>query len=351
MEFGLQFFPDVTPAEKPADVYWDECLRLCEHVDALGYTNIRTVEHYFVSYGGYSPNPHIFLAGAAQRARKARLVTGAVLPAFNHPLKVAGEIGMLDAMSGGRMECGFARAFLPHEFEKFGVSLDESRERFDEGVEAVRRLLEEENVTFKGKFHSFENVYSLPRPVQKPRPPFWVAAIATPESFEKAGRAGHSIMAIPMAGGPMRELLGTYRKAWRAAGHPGNGRVMLAFHMLCADDDQRAYDIARAPLNRYLKSLVRSAQDWTTGAKSKDYPGYDKVIAALDRETIDSQVAKNAAWIGSPAKIIKQIEAIVESSGGFEIASLQVNFNDLSYDIALDSMRKFSKEVMPRFAK
>ncbi len=70
------------------------------------------------------------------------------------------------------MEAGFARAFLPHEFRTLGRSLDESRARFDEGMEQVRRLLEEENLTMAGEFHRFENVTSLPRPTQKPRPPF-----------------------------------------------------------------------------------------------------------------------------------------------------------------------------------
>jgi len=188
MEFGIQFFPDIGPKVKSAQAYWDDALRLCDHFDALGYTHVRTVEHYFEPYGGYTPNPHVFLVAASQRTKKARLVTGAVLPVFNHPFKIAGEIGMVDAISNGRLECGFARAFLPHEFARFGVSIDESRARFDEGMEAVRRLLEEENVTFEGKFHKFKNVTSLPRPTQKPRPPFWVAAIGTPASFEKAGK-------------------------------------------------------------------------------------------------------------------------------------------------------------------
>ena len=134
---------------------------------------MRTVEHYFLSYGGYSPDPLIFLSAAAAMTRSLRLVTGAVLPVFNHPLKLAGQIGMVDAISGGRLEVGFARAFLPHEFARFGISMDESRARFDEGLDLVRRLLEEEQVTARGRFHSFENVTSLPRPTQKPRPPFW----------------------------------------------------------------------------------------------------------------------------------------------------------------------------------
>jgi alkanesulfonate monooxygenase SsuD/methylene tetrahydromethanopterin reductase-like flavin-dependent oxidoreductase (luciferase family) len=348
MQFGIQFFPDIGPKVKSAQAYWDDALRLCDHFDPLGYTHVRTVEHYFEPYGGYTPNPHVFLVAASQRTRNARLITGAVLPVFNHPLKIAGEIGMVDAISNGRLECGFARAFLPHEFARFGISVDESRVRFEEGMEAVRRLLEEENVTFEGKFHSFKNVTSLPRPTQKPRPPFWVAAIATPESFEKAGRAGHAVMAIPMAGGKMKDLIGLYRNAWRSAGHPGNGRVMLAFHMFCHEDSKRAREIAREPLNRYLKSLVAAASDWT-GMSSKDYPGYDKIIAGIANESFETQTAKGAAWVGTPAEIRKTIAEFEESAGSFEIASIQVNFNTISYEEALRSMTLFAKEVMPHF--
>src|SRR5271170_7253172 len=145
MEFGIQFFPDVGPQDKAPDVYFNECLALVDLVDRYGYAHIRIVEHYFHYYGGYSPNPIVFLAAAAQRTQHARLVTGAVLPAFNNPLKLAGELAMLDGISGGRLDIGFARAFLPHEFEHFGISLDESRSRFAEGVAQVKLLLAGEN--------------------------------------------------------------------------------------------------------------------------------------------------------------------------------------------------------------
>ena len=199
MQVGIQFFPDIGPAEKSARDYWQEALQLVALCDRYGYSHVRTVEHYFHPYGGYSPNPVVFLAAAAQLTKQARLVTGAVLPAFNNPLKLAGELAMLDALCDGRLDIGFARAFLPHEFARFGVALDESRARFDEGMEQVRLLLEQEVATHKGRFHSFEKLTSLPRPTQRPRPPFYVAALATRESFERAGTAGHGIMAIPDA--------------------------------------------------------------------------------------------------------------------------------------------------------
>jgi alkanesulfonate monooxygenase SsuD/methylene tetrahydromethanopterin reductase-like flavin-dependent oxidoreductase (luciferase family) len=256
MQVGIQFFPDVGPEVKSARDYWQEALALVGLCDRYGYSHVRTVEHYFHPYGGYSPNPVVFLAAAAQVTKRARLVTGAVLPAFNNPLKLAGELAMLDALCDGRLDIGFARAFLPHEFARFGVKLDESRARFDEGMEQVRLLLEQENVTHEGRFHSFHGLTSLPRPTQRPRPPFYVAALATRESFERAGAAGHGIMAIPMGGGAMSELINAYRDSWQRAGHPGKGVVMLAFHMFCHQDQATAERIAREPLNRYLRSLA-----------------------------------------------------------------------------------------------
>lgn len=351
MEFGIQFFPDVAPHQKSGQQYFQEALHLVSLCDELGYSNVRIVEHYFHHYGGYSPNPIVFLSAACQRTRKARMVTGAVLPAFNNSLKLAGEIGMLDAISGGRLEVGFARAFLPHEFARFGVNLNESRARFEEGVEQVRRLLEEENVTLEGQFNSFKNVTSLPRPTQKSRPPFWIAALATPESFVAAGTQGYGVMAIPLAGGKMAELIKLYRDAWKAAGHPGKGRVMMAFHMFCSLSDGEAIAIARQPLNDYLESLVDAASDWTSGMCSSDYPGYDKIIAGLKQETFESQVAKGAAWVGTPKKLREAIADYYNQVGGFDIASMQVNFNTIPVEAAEASMRLFSKEVMPYFAE
>ena len=349
MEFGLQFFPDVSPAQRSGEEYWADALYLSQLGEELGFTSIRTVEHYFHPYGGYSPNPLLFLAAAAMRTAKARLITGAVLPAFNHPLKLAGEIGMLDAISHGRLEVGFARAFLPHEFERFGVTPDESNARFEEGLELVRRLLEEEHVSAEGRFHQFRDVTSLPRPTQTPRPPFWLAALATPSSFERAGRLGCDVMAIPLAGGQMADLIGRYREARRQAGHTGPGRIMLAFHMLCTASEEQAINIARGPLNAYLKSLVDGASGWLAGQSSADYPNYDKIIAVLSKETFETQREKGAAWIGTPDAISQQIKDYYSSVGGFDIASMQANFNVLERVEAEASMRLFAAQVLPQF--
>jgi alkanesulfonate monooxygenase SsuD/methylene tetrahydromethanopterin reductase-like flavin-dependent oxidoreductase (luciferase family) len=349
MQFGVQFFPDVRPAEKSAEAYFTEALDLAEEADRLGYSHVRIVEHYFHHYGGYSPNPIVFLAAAAQRTKRARLVTGAILPAFNHPLKLAGEIAMLDAISHGRLDVGFARAFLPHEFQRFGRSPDESVARYREGIEQVALLLTQENVSHHGRFHRIENTTSLPRPTQLPRPKFYVAALNTPESFEFAGRIGYSVMAIALVAERMRPLLAAYRRAWREAGHPGDGEVMIAFHMYCAEDGERARELACPLVDRYLHSLVEAAGDWLEGRSSADYPGYDKIIAGLRASNAAEQIAAGGAWIGSPDEIAATVARLQRDFGGFEHASLQVNFNTMAFEPALASMRLFAREVMPRF--
>ncbi len=348
MDFGVNFFPDISPAQKSGQQYFRESLNLVERADALGFQHVRIVEHYFRSYGGYSPNPVVFLAAAAQRSRHLKLITGAVLPVFNNPLKLAGELAMLDCISNGRLEIGFARAFLPHEFAAFGIPLDESRERFEEGVAAVELLLTQEKATFKGKFHPFENITSLPRPVQKPRPPFWIAAFSTEESFRKAGENGHWIMAIPLSGAAMQPLIAAYRAAWKGAGHPGAGRVMLAFHMYCATDDDEAERVAEPLVNAYLHSMYEAASDWDHLA-SASYPNYSALVKGLKESSYRAQVEQNAVLVGTPETIARRLKAFDRAVGGFEVTSVQVNFHTLSEPDAERSMNLFAERVMPLF--
>ena len=348
MQFGVQFFPNFQPRDKsPAD-YYAESLDIAEEADELGYSHARSVEHYFERYGGYSPNPILFLAAAAARTRKMRLVTGAVVPAFNNPLKLAGEIGMLDAISGGRFDVGFARAFLPHEFRRFRISPDKSVARFREGLEQIELLLTKENVSHHGQFHSFDNVTSLPRPTQQPRPKFYIASTRTEDSFEFAGRNGHALMSIPI--GPLKDLIPIYRNAWRKAGHPGDGEVMIAFHMFCHEDAKLAREIPRPQFEDYFKALFESAGEWTQGTASKDYKGYGDSIGRMKNFTLENQIEARGALVGTPDEIKNIIRNLEDKVGKFESASLQINFGTLPLAEAQKSMRLFAREVMPAFA-
>ncbi|MBI3328775.1 MAG: LLM class flavin-dependent oxidoreductase [Nitrospinae bacterium] len=348
MKCGLNFFPSCRPERKSGEVYFREALDLCELADTLGYATVKIVEHYFRPYGGYSPSPLIFLAAAAQRTHHIRLVTGAVLPAFNHPLKLAAELAMVDCISGGRLDAGFARAFLPHEFEAFEVSMEESRPRFEEGITAVKRLWTEEHVTFEGSFHRFKDVTLLPRPVQKPHPPILVAAITTPESFVWAGRQGYGLMVVPYLSdfADLAAKLEVYRHAYReACAGKAPPPASMAFHLYMAESAEIARQEARASIEQYVAVFQETAAAWV-GRQSAQYRGYEQLQALLTAMTYDRVLAETRAFIGDPATVLQQVHQIRELFGPVQ-PEMQVMFGDMEVAKARRSVELFGREVLP----
>jgi alkanesulfonate monooxygenase SsuD/methylene tetrahydromethanopterin reductase-like flavin-dependent oxidoreductase (luciferase family) len=351
MRCGLNFFPSCRPEYKSGEVYFREALDLCTLADSLGYATVKIVEHYFRAYGGYSPSPLIFLAAAAQRTRHIRLVTGAVLPAFNHPLKLAAELAMVDCISGGRLEAGFARAFLPHEFEAFEVNMEESRPRFEEGIAAVKRLWTEDLVTFEGRFHRFKDVTLLPRPVQKPHPPILVAAISTPESFIWAGEQGYGLMFVPYLSDfeDLAQKIELYRRTYRTA---TQGREppppSMALHLYMAASADSARREARPYVEQYMAMFQESAAAWT-GRQSSQYRGYELMQERLQALTYDRVLAEGRALIGDPRTVLGQLRQMRQLFGPIQ-PEMQVMFGDMNYAYARRSVERFGCEVLPDLA-
>src|SRR2546427_12504483 len=113
MKFGLNFFPSFRASDYSTAEYFAQCLRLAERADALGFNSIKTVEHYFYDYGGHSPNPVALLAAVAARTGRIRLITGAVIPAFNHPVKLPAGPAALHHQHTDRTDPGCGRSFIP----------------------------------------------------------------------------------------------------------------------------------------------------------------------------------------------------------------------------------------------
>jgi alkanesulfonate monooxygenase SsuD/methylene tetrahydromethanopterin reductase-like flavin-dependent oxidoreductase (luciferase family) len=162
---------------------------------------------------------------------------------------------------------------------------------------------------------------------------------------------GYSIMCIPMAADKLNDCLDLYRASWRANGHPGNGEVMMAFSMFCDEDGDRARRIAGPKIEAYLEAIVSASSEWDGALTSPDYKGYDRMVQSLRAQSTASQIASGAAWIGSPAELRETIPRMHEVYGGFDHASLQINFNTMPQDEAMRSMRLFAAEVMPAFVQ
>ncbi|GDY31994.1 LLM class flavin-dependent oxidoreductase [Gandjariella thermophila] len=349
MRFGINFFPTLGPADRSAAQYYDECLRLTELADELGYHHVKTVEHYFFPYGGYSPDPVTFLAAASARTRRLRLVTGAVIPAFTHPVKLAAKLAMLDNISRGRLDVGFGRAFLPDEFEAFQVPIDESRDRFDENVEAIRRLWSEEDLLWRGRFHQFGPVTLLPRPYQEPHPPILVAAAFTPASCERAGRNGYGLLLVPSISSRERvqEMLRLYRAARAEAGHdPQKGQIHMSYLAAIAEDGAQARRAGQEQSEHYSARLVDAVASWGR-TRSDAYAGYERLVEQVRKTDYWQQLAENKVLAGTPDEVAGQLEAIREWFGDVTV-SLQVNSGTTSYEEAERSLRLFADHVLPR---
>jgi alkanesulfonate monooxygenase SsuD/methylene tetrahydromethanopterin reductase-like flavin-dependent oxidoreductase (luciferase family) len=351
MKFGINFFPSFRPEDSTTAAYYAQCIRLAERADALGYHSAKTVEHSFFDYGGHSPNPCVFLSAIAARTKRIRLVTGAVIPAFHHPAHLGGDLAMLDNLSNGRLDAGFGRAFLPKEFEVYGVPMEESRPRFEEAIGAIRRLWTEEEVSHHGKFWSFERVRLMPRTVQKPHPPIWIAAISAEESFLYAAKHGFHLMIVPYAGKPgtLQEYVKLYRKVWAESGHkPGAEQIQVAQFCYVAEDSSTARKGFERICRRYLDTFAEACTAWQ-GKSSDQYPGYDKMVASIMATTPEKIVAAGGAFVGSPDEVVAQVRACVATFGAIE-PSMQINFGGSADSEAFRTLELFASQVMPRFS-
>jgi len=351
MKFGINLFPTIGPDDKDPVRYFDECLELTQLAERLGYHHVKTVEHYFNAYGGYSPDPVTFLAAAAARTSRIRLVTGAVLPAFTHPVKLAGKLAMLDNLSHGRLDVGFGRGFLPEEFETFEVSMDESRPRFDDGIEACQALWSEEQVSWAGRFHTFGPVTLLPRPFQRPHPRILVATAITPESARSAGAKGYGLMLVPSINPreKVQDMLALYRKERADLGaETADEDVHMSYNCYLSPDREQAHRLGRRYSERTNELLAEAVSSWST-VRSEQYPGYEKIVERVGKSDFGHQLQDDKVLVGDPAEVVERLERIREWFGEITI-SLQVISGNVPFDESVRSMELFADHVLPHFS-
>ena len=165
--------------------------------DQLGLDEVWLGEHRFSRHGLLS-GFFTFAGHVAARTTRLRIGTAVVVLPLHNPILVAEELAMLDVLSGGRLEVGIGSGYQRQEFEGIGVDMEESRERFREATEVIRQAWTEEKLTFHGKYTQVDNLWVIPKPLQKPHPPLYVAISTSPETVEWA--ASRRIQ--PLLGGP-----------------------------------------------------------------------------------------------------------------------------------------------------
>jgi len=276
-------------------------------------------------------------------------MTGGILPTFHHPVQTAAECSLLDVLSGGRLDAGFARAWMPYEFACFGVPIDESYDRFRKSVEAIIRLWTEKSVTLSTPYFSFSDAHSLPHPIQKPHPPVHIAAVRSRKSFAWIGEKGFKLMVTSslISNESLADYIRIYRESYEENRRPGSEppEVILSVPFYLAPTDREACDRGDRHLAKYLQSWGEAAAAWTK-IHSKDYPGYGGFMNALSRITPEKSRKGGEVIIGAPERAIETIHRFREELG-VDNFMWQLEIGSMPGEESKRSLRLFIDKVAP----
>jgi alkanesulfonate monooxygenase SsuD/methylene tetrahydromethanopterin reductase-like flavin-dependent oxidoreductase (luciferase family) len=321
----LQFFgwPD---RKVPLASVYDLALERIAIMDRTGYDCVWLAEHHFSGYS-VCPSVHMMATLIAARTKRLRIGTAVSLASFYHPLRLAEEVALLDVLSGGRVNWGAGRGFARNEFLAFGVPPEESVSRFREAVEIVLRAWTEQRLTYAGPHFNFEGVEVLPKPLQQPHPPIWMAA-GSESAVGWAAERGFSILLGPH---DPREEIGRMRRLYaerlEAAGYSIAGRdIPTARLLVVADTATRAADIARRGAGWLVDSYMGNQQN--SVYQRQRTLGCDPVEHYLQRIIVH----------GTPDKVREEIATLRESAG--------VNYL-LCAPLSRETFTLFTDKVLP----
>lgn len=217
MKFGLLYEME-TPRpwhdRSEYNVYW-EALAQIELADRLGFDHVWEVEHHFLEEYSHSSAPEVFFGAVSQRTRNIRISHGVrLLPFnFNHPITLAEQAAVLDIISNGRVEMGVGRSTTSMELDGFNVDYERTRREVREALEIIVKAWTEEILTFNGELLTVPPSRVVPKPIQRPHPPMWMACVA-PDSYEMAGDRGLGVLSFCLNWEQVQKAMGKYRTAF-----------------------------------------------------------------------------------------------------------------------------------------
>ena len=326
MRYSILSIGDHYP-DRPRSVagLYDEVIGQCALAERLGYEAFFTAEHHFHEYGAV-PDPAVLLTAMAARTSRIRLGTAISVLPFRNPLTVAESYAMVDMLSGGRLVLGVGSGYLAHEFEGFGVSPEEKRDRFDEALEVLRLALSGGPVDFDGRYHKVDGVTLNVAPVQRPVPIH--VAVLRPEAAWHVGKAGNSIFCVPYASVAGMEdvetLFRSFVEGRAEAGLDGAGdAAAFAFHTFVAETDEEAREMAAEAFELYVATRLYAR-----------------------RQVWDDIMASGLSLMGSVETVAEKLRLLAGWGLG-HVLTLH-NFGGLAPEAVERSMRLFAEEALPR---
>ena len=307
--FGAFLAPHHPIGENPL-LQFRRDIKFVQHLDELGYDEFWCGEHHSSGWEMIA-SPEMFLAAAAEHTKRIKLATGVISLPYHNPFNVAQRMVQLDWMSGGRAIFGSGPGALPSDAYTLNIDPMTQRDRQDEAIGVIRRLMKGERVTHKSEWFTLNDAALQLLPLQEDMP-FAVASQISPSGMTLAGKYGIGIISLgSMAPEGLTALPTQWGFAESAAKKAGttvdrkNWRVLLNWHI--AETREKAMEEARVGLQRWHNQYI---------VATLQRPG--AVAYKSPDEAIEQMTAPgSAAVIGTPDDLIAMIKKVYQGSGGF----------------------------------
>ncbi|HKV04408.1 MAG TPA: LLM class flavin-dependent oxidoreductase [Candidatus Acidoferrales bacterium] len=328
----------------------NNALALAELSDQCGFDYVWGTEHHFLEEYSHASAPEIFLAACSQRTKHVRLAHGIIQtpPNINHPARVAERIACLDLISNGRCEFGMGSGATTTELGGFLVPQDDKKAMQIEGMRvAVRMLVEEPFTGFEGKYVTVPPRNLVPKPLQKPHPPLWMAC-SRRESILDAARLGlgaltFSFVSPDEARHWVKDYYATIENDCEPLGYAVNPNFAIATPFLCDHDEKR---VSAAAVENY-GFFVYGLGHYSFFGEHR--PGKTDIwheYTTNPKEPVSPEFVAQAC-VGSPQKLRHTLREYEDAGIDQVIAVRQVG--RLSLDLQLTSLQLFSDDVLPEF--
>lgn len=334
MKFGL-FHTVQWPEGTEARDRIRESLAQAIHAEALGFHSVWMTEHHFTRHGITGDNLGL-LAHLAASTERIRLGTAVSVLPFHHPLRLAESVATVDILSDGRVDFGVGRGYQWTEYHGFGVELSEGAALFNESLDLITRAWTAgAPFNHRGTRWQFDDVQVLPRPLQQPHPPIWLATGSTDGLRRCAANDWGVMLPQGLSLALITELVQAYRQALAGLGKPYDAsRLVLARAIYVAKDDATAWNLADPIYNRFRENVARLTAS-------------PEALAA-NRNPFEATNLRDTAIFGSPdtcAAMLRQLQGI-----GVEYVILFAHVGGLKHAQIIDSLDLFAQEVAPRLA-
>jgi alkanesulfonate monooxygenase SsuD/methylene tetrahydromethanopterin reductase-like flavin-dependent oxidoreductase (luciferase family) len=353
MKFGIFYEHQLPrPWEDGAELkLFQDALEQVELADRLGLDHAWEVEHHFLEEYSHSSAPEVFLAAASQRTKHIRLGHGIVLmpPPFNHPARVAERIATLDLVSGGRVEFGTGESASRAELEGFGIDPAERRAMWRETVEQVANMLALDPYPgYEGRYFRMPPRNIVPKPVQKPHPPLWVAC-SNRETIHLAAQLGIGALTFAFvdpaeAAKWVTDYYTTLKTECVPIGHTVNANIAMVTGFSCHPDAEEAR--ARG-LDGFRFFQFALGHHYVFGRHRPGRTDIWKQYLAVRDRLPEMGMSANTGGIGTPAQLREHLRQFADAGVDQVVFIQQAGKN--RHEHICEALELFAREVMPEF--